>query len=325
MRSAISVHPGVAAALALALAGCGNYSTEDLRFLAALPTREDLRVAVPAQGSPPGALTLADPCPASSTADVWLWAKPTSDGLNRGVHFVVSLIDVVRRYPPSVRGADFRQWGPFPDENHPGHEMRIVLARSFPAGPEAPRHDYRFESRPAGAPTFEPLLVGTFEGASSARGRGMVVLDFGAFWDAGIADSTTPTGRMEIQYDRMSAPATIGVQLTNEGFDVVPFEYGYAGYADGRGTFYYRFRNASGDLLTVDTSFGAPGYGRAAVGFDPAGPGVGGTFDQCWDERACLTYVRDPGNWSCPAHASCSFGTESSCPAVPAQVPTSPF
>ncbi len=30
------------------LAACGNYSTEDLRFLAALPTREDLRVAPPA-------------------------------------------------------------------------------------------------------------------------------------------------------------------------------------------------------------------------------------------------------------------------------------
>lgn len=40
-------------AAALLASGCGNYSTEDIRFLSALPHREDLHVAVPAGGAAP--------------------------------------------------------------------------------------------------------------------------------------------------------------------------------------------------------------------------------------------------------------------------------
>ena len=41
------VNSGLAAALCLGLCACGDYSTEDLRFLAAVPSRADLRVEVP--------------------------------------------------------------------------------------------------------------------------------------------------------------------------------------------------------------------------------------------------------------------------------------
>lgn len=321
MRSATSV----TAALVLALSGCGNYSTEDLRFLAALPTREDLRVSVPAQGSAAAALAMAavDPCPAG-TADVWLWAKPTSDGLNRGVHFLVSLVDAVRRHPPTERGEDLRRWGPFPDENHPGHEIQIVIVRSYPpALGGAPRHAYAFQAR-EGAGPFIDILSGSFDGASSSRGRGSLLLDFQALWDLHMNDATTPHGTMQVGYDRASDPATIELALTNDGFGLVRFDYGYSGYSDGRGAFDYRFRNAAGDVLTVATSYGGVGFGRAAVGYVAAGGGTG-SFDQCWDGAACLTYVRDPANFSCPAHASCSFGTLADCPSVPDEVPVSPF
>jgi hypothetical protein len=321
MRSATRV----TAALVLALAGCGNYSTEDLRFLAALPTREDLRVAVPARGSAGAALTAAapDPCPAG-TADVWLWAKPTSDGLNRGVHFLVSLVDAVRRQPPSERGEDLRRWGPFPDERHPGHEVQIVIVRSHPAElGGAPRHAYAFQAR-EGAGPFRDVLSGTFDGASSSRGRGMLTLDFQALWDLHMNDPATPHGTMQVTYDRASDPTTIELALTSDGFGIVRFDYGYSGYSDGRGAFDYRFRSGAGDVLTVATSYGGAGLGRAAVGYVAAGGGTG-SFDLCWDPGACLTYVRDPANFSCPAHASCSLGTVDECPAVPDEVPVSPF
>jgi hypothetical protein len=126
---------------------------------------------------------------------------------------------------------------------------------------------------------------------------------------------------MEIEYHRDTEPATIRLQLTTEGFDVVPFEYGYAGFPGGLGAFFYRFRNGDGDVLTVATSFGPPGYGRARVAFVGAGGGVG-NFNQCWDTRACLTYVDDLWNLSCPmARWPCSFGTVASCPTVPTEVP----
>jgi hypothetical protein len=296
-----------APALALALAACGNYSTEDLRFLAALPTRGDLSVTVPAGDGNASAATV---CPIG-TADTWLWAKPTSEGLNRGVAFVVSLIDVVRRHPPSAREQDLRRWGPFPDEKHPGRELQIVLTRSFPpALGGTPQHGYVFEAREAGTPTFEPLIAGTFVGSSSSRGRGSVELYFDTFWRLGMNDPTTPRGTMRVGYDRASDPVTIELQLTNDGFDVVRFGYGFAGYRDGHGEFQYAFRNASNDLLEVSTRYVATGAGRNAVTFTASG-GQTGSFQQCWGPAACLTYHQDPTSYSCGA--PCELGVESLC------------
>jgi hypothetical protein len=312
----------MAAAVALALTACGNYSTEDLRFLAALPQREDLAVAVPARADPSAAAMAAtmDPC-ANGTATVWLEAKPTSESLNRFVDLLVSLVDAVRRYPPTARDQDARRWGPFPDDKHPGHEVQVVLERSWPDGPDAaPVHDYRFEARPVGRPTFDPILVGTFTGASSARGSGTVVLDFDAIRSAGVQDPDTPTGALVIHYDRVSEPATIALLFTQAASGLHQFGYGYAGYRDGSGAFYYRFRDASLNVLTVATGYDAAGAGRARVEVDPWNPAwPTGTVRQCWSTSACLTYVDDPANYTCsPTPPACSFGDEQlDCPAVP--------
>lgn len=300
-------------ALAALLSACGNYSTEDLRFLAALPQREDLRVAVPAQGDPSA---LVGPC-TNGTADVWLWAKPTSDGLNAGVDFVLALVDVVRRYPPTWRGDDERGWGPFDDENHAGRELRVVIQRSYPAAlGGAPSHAYAFQARAKGTATFTTVVGGVFDGASASRGRGAVVLDFEAMWAIGVANADTPRGTMQILYDRASDPTTVELSLAQDGFGVVRFGYGFAGYRDGRGSFDYAFRNGAGDLLTVATSYDAAGAGRAQVAFTLAAGGTG-AFRQCWDGAACLSYVDDPASYSCAA-APCSFGTAAACPSVPA-------
>ncbi len=305
-----------AIALAVGVAGCGNYSTEDLRFLAALPQREDLRVEVPAQGSP-GALV--GPC-ATRTAEVWLWAKPTSDGLGAGVEFVLGLVDAVRRYPPTWRTEEARGWGPFDDEKHPGREIRIVISRSYPAGPDGPpAHAYAFQARLKGTEPFATIVAGVFDGASASRGRGAVVLDFETLWALGMAAADTPHGTMQIGYDRASEPVTVELSLAQDGFGIVRFGYGFTGYRDGRGAFDYAFRNGAGDLLTVAAGFDAEGAGRAQVALTLAAGGSG-SFRQCWDAAACLVYVDDPASYSCPA-PSCSFGTVSSCPAVP----VSPF
>jgi hypothetical protein len=303
-----SVTRTIAPVLAVALAACGNYSTEDLRFLAALPTRADLQVAVPADGNP-GAATACGPM---GSANVWLWAKPTSDGLNAAVGFVVSLIDVVRKYPPTDREKDLRRWGPFPDEKHPGKEIQIIIQRTYPAGEDGPPvHLYAFQARETGVGAFRDVISGSFEGASASRGRGTVVLSFQTMWDLATNESTTPHGTMEIAYDRASDPVTIDLQLTDDGFDVVQFHYGFAGYRDGHGAFDYAFRNVARDLLEVKTRYDAAGAGRNAVAFTKAGGGTG-SFQQCWDGGACLTYVDDPAGFTC-GPAPCEQGSESAC------------
>ncbi len=133
-------------------------------------------------------------------------------------------------------------------------------------------------------------------------------------------DDTTPHGTMDIAYDRASDPVTIGLELTNDGFDVVRFAYGFAGYSDGRGRFDYRFRKLNGDVLTVTTGYDATGAGRARVDYTPAGAVTpAGTFQHCSDAAACLTYVNDPTDYTCGF--PCTPGSLSSCVDVPLPAP----
>jgi hypothetical protein len=303
----------LAAAALLLLAACGNYSTEDLRFLAALPTREDLRVAPPTGGTA-GAATVCTNGPAK----VWLDGKPTSDNLNAGVDGVLALVDVVRKLEPSHRERDARRWGPFPSDRHPGREIQVVMTRTFPSGAEdRPVHQYRFEARVVGVTGFDPVIVGSFDGASARHGRGAVVLDFQKMWDLGIADPGTGHGRMDIVYDRVTEPVTIELGFTGTDFAVEQFGYGFAGYRDGSGRFDYRLRNAvNGDVLTVTTGFDRAGAGRATVAV-VTGAGATGSYSQCWDGSACLTFVRDPIGFSCPT-PPCGFGDQAAdCAPVP--------
>ncbi len=297
-------------AAALALSACGNYSTEDLRFLAALPQREDLAFAVPAPQS--GALSACPP----ANASVWLWAKPTSDKINAGVDFLLALVDVVRRTPPTRRAADERVWGPFDAKEHPGREIIVVMTRSYPAAlGGVPRYGYAFLARWKGTPDFTPILGGTFDGGSASHGRGGLALDFDAMTALGMGDATTPAGTMQVAYDRASDPVTTQLALASDGFGVVQFGYRFAGYAAGGGAFDFAFRDGAGNLFYVTTGYDAFGGGRAAVAFQGAGGATGG-FRQCWSANACLVYVLDPGNLSCPQPGpACDYGVETDCPA----------
>ncbi len=316
---------------ALALAGCGDYSTEDLRFLAALPKRADLKVEVPASAAAvakgtAGAEAITAACP-NGSAELWEWAKPTSDNLNAGVDFVVGLVDVVRRSPPSWRGDDARAWGPFDDENHPGREILIGIARTYdPDDPElgdAPRYIYAFQARVKGTQEFTTVIFGTFDGGSASHGRGSIAIDFEALWTLEMNDATTPHGTMYVGYDRRSDPTTIQLLLDQSAFGNEAFGYQFAGWANGNGVFDYAFRDADANTLVVRTRYLAAGAGRAGVVFVPAGGGATGVYDQCWDAGVCLVYVNDPGNYSCPAADwPCSMGVVGAC--AP-DLPVSPF
>src|SRR5512140_280411 len=225
------------AALAVGLlsSGCGNYSTEDIRFLSALPQRQDLHVAVPAPSATAVATGLvsaaASSCAGPGEATAWLKAKETSDGLNEAVDSLIRLVDSVRKVPPTEREEDSRRWGPFEDENHPAFEIQVVIDRSWPEGRDGPpSHAYRFEARRKGTGTFTRILEGTFDGASSARGSGDLTLWFTRLILLGMDDATTPNAVLTVAYVRASEPTTIDLALTGAGFGVAGFAYGYRGF-----------------------------------------------------------------------------------------------
>jgi hypothetical protein len=320
------------AALAALATGCGNYSTEDIRFLSALPRRTDLHVTVPADAAPPtGALVsraaVSAACPAIGDATIWTDGKKTSDNLNAGVDWIVGLIDVVRKYPPTKRDTDSRTWGPFVPDDRPGRELRIVISRTYPpdlAG--EPRHDYVFEGRwKAVAGPFFPIIQGTFDGPSSAHGNGTVLMDFGNIRRLQMEGPNAPTGTMTIVYNRATEPTTVELSLATGGFGVVQFDYGFAGYADGSGRFDYKIVNALNQGLTAAAYWDSALAGKLQVFWSPDAttpPDPLKSFDQCWDAAACLVYVRDPNNYSGTC-ASSPCGSAGACATF--TVPTPPF
>jgi hypothetical protein len=328
MRSATSL---ATTALLLLAAGCGTWSNEDVRFLAALPTRDELHVALPeglaaaaeaAPGAPAtGRVAASLPwCGPLGAAETWLWAKPTSDRLNTSVDWVIGLVDVVRHYPPTSREADARTWGPFDDDKHPGIQLRVVIVRSWPAGPEGPvEHAYAFEARrKALAEPFTAILSGTFVGPSSLRGRGGLVLDFDQIRVLGMNDPDSPFGEMRVTYDRSSDPRTTELTLAqSRGFGLAQFDYRFAGYADGSGRLSYAFENGTGDRAEVAAGWNRFGGGQADVRYFPASAGGASVgYHQCWNLLACLVYSDDVNGYSCGGGA-CAGGDPLDCPAVP--------
>ena len=322
MRSANSA----VAAVALALAACGNYSNEDIRFYEAVPTRQMLRVQVPAPAAQPGALSACTP--GYGSADVWLWAKPTGDGLNNAIDFILGLVDLVRRYPPTTRTADSRTWGPF-DDKHAGREDRVTITRRdqgcVPGGPVC--WVFVLAARVKGQGAFQPILEAQFQGASAGQGDGSLAIHFDTIWALGMndppdpqkpGDTGTPHGEMGIAYSRSGDPRTTELSFQQPGFSLPQFDYAWQGWADGHGRFVYRLIDANGNVLTIDARYDDAGRGRADVTVLTPGGFTAG-FSECWNQAACVQWVDDPFNFTniCGLlPVSCVLGSVTSC-AVP--------
>src|SRR4029079_14503917 len=87
-------------AVAALLASCGNYSNEDLEFMNAVPTHEDISANMP-----PSALV---------TGEAEL-SKETHDVITNfnGLLGILEGVDKIRTYPPTSRIPNGRVWGPF--------------------------------------------------------------------------------------------------------------------------------------------------------------------------------------------------------------------
>jgi len=268
-------------------AGCGSWSNEDILFVAALPTREALRVQLPTSAGQ--AL-----CGPAGPSQVWSWAKPVGDGLNAAVDGMLALVDLVKRTPPTTREPDARVWGPWNDQKHPGMEVQVTMRRSFDAT-GVPSYTYLFEERPRGG-AFQDVLDGSFRGESASAGKGQFVLHFATARDLGISDhpESDPYGDLSVQYDRTGDPRTIGLDVPPgpQSGNLADFNYGFAGYQSGNGEFDYVFVNQQAQRYEVRARFDATGAGLAQVTV-VLSPASQYSYDQCWDPAGCITNVTD--------------------------------
>ena len=314
MRSAASL------AAAVLLCGCGNFSTEDLEFHEALPTRETLQVVLPAPALPAGAQAAVTCASGLGEATGWTEARTIGVSVNAGLDWILRVVDLVRSLEPTRRETNRRSWGPFPDGKHPGIENRIVVWREFdPAG--TPTYHFAFEARrPAQPIDWTALITGDFEGAYAARGRGTVTLHFDNIRALAVNDNPTdPAVAIPIGYDRRGEPRTLTLTIPAgaAGLGLIDFPYTWSSWNDGQGRFDYAVRDQAGNRVVWAARFAADGAGRGDVVIYPATPPpVSYPFSTCWDASGCYVGVNDPFNVTrlCGTAASCVVDWPAACP-----------
>jgi hypothetical protein len=304
-----------AALAAAALAACGNYSTDDVAFVEALPTREALRVAVPA---PPAPAT----CGALGEASQWTQARTTGAAMNAGLDWILGAVDMVRSLEPTERHRDQRVWGPFPDPKHPGFQGRVTVSRSEGAD-GIPVYAFAFETqRPLLESTWHVLIGGQFVGGSGRTGQGSVTLYFTTIRALGLNEKPDdPTVDVSIAYDRRADPRTLSLSIPPgaAGFGLVDFDYGFTSWTSGDSHLDFAIQDGLGNRVVTQAGFLPSGAGRGDVTLYPANPPPASyQFTVCWDESGCVTAVADFFNVSghCASAPCVTPGWEAICPQV---------
>jgi hypothetical protein len=307
------------------LAGCGNYSNEDLEFMSALPQRADLTVEMPARRS---AVTLLEEAELARTT------RATTRDLNNLTAILVGLVDLIRSYPPTTRTRDSRVWGPFgpgPTETVNRDFLRRMIVTRDALDPNV--FDYEIAVHKIGSADTEwpVFLRGSFDaGAPARRGNGHLEVILADVRAAGLnVDDWQRLDHLEIDYRNprpaiAQDPIHILMHITNlddDPTDATPAPtatYDYRETAEGQGQMTFDvFSNivlVTPQLEHVNiTSLWFPdGEGRAQLTVE-AGDGVGAQQTECWDHSFRPTFNAKP--WM-PAE---NVGTDSSvCPVIPA-------
>jgi hypothetical protein len=289
-------------ALALAVAACGNYSTEDIDFQLAVPKSEELSTRVPGH-----ALVRPD------APEYYKATRDVGTAFNTLVVDVTGLVDSVRATPPSARNGDERIWGPFRHRLDRNWEVRLRMSRDFSR--EEPSFRYEFEFHRAGLASgpWERLLSGTF---GLDRGHGEIVLDLTAARKSGY-----PVGefedlqRLTLSYQRRQYPIELKMAIEYVDESTKPdssFRYLENPDKSGELSFLLRPQNLLIQTLEVRSRWNPTGAGRADARITEGVYAMGNPLGiDCWDVDARATYVlREYGNRREEGSAtSCVFGS----------------
>jgi hypothetical protein len=137
---------------------CGNYSNDDVDFQLALPGQGDIEAKLQVSVS------------RADSAEYYKATRNAVRTFNALVLDLTGLVEAVRGYTPTSRNGNQRTWGPFPDDKHPGWEIRVVMQRSSVS--ETLLHmDYWAQLRQTGQDDsgWVSLLAGQYTSQGSAR------------------------------------------------------------------------------------------------------------------------------------------------------------
>lgn len=321
MKRAVSI-----SAVLLLATGCGELTNEDLLFLAAVPTPEELQLVVDestaaAQGQSlqqRSAQSVGEP---SGTYDAL--ASLALD-LNTHVEFILDFVNELGRgAQPTLREEDRRIWGPFRDGGGP--LLRLEIARAFSG--DKPEYTFCLHVAQPGATSGDPecsaqrdvaddsngwraYLYGSFSPLNAVEGArtgdGVFTLDFEAAREVGVSLGPGDEGRFSFEYAFAEGGVSkdLDVIFTPRdepipGFPDLYWSYSLARSGDVR--LYVEFPENAEDtdpavleLNQIDSCWNLDSAGRATFTFSegdiPAAATVQGT--ECWDSARRRTYFR---------------------------------
>ena len=311
------------AAAALLAPGC-TWSDLDAEFLAAMPERVDLHVDPPtstaqsSQGLQSGDLGQSR---SGLQADAFLNLDNMAKQLNAWIDGLTGGLDLVRQNPPSIRENDRRTWGPWEDKDHPGKEMRVVVAKT------ADGYTYSVEWRAKGSTAdFVPVITGKFAGETAAGGSGSFTLDMDKAREADIAGPSTDP-KIEIQtftlgytHDAQAVTVTLDeVVLRVATGATETLHFGHQRNADQSGAFDYTYTMPNnGWTVAASARWLSSHAGRVdGTAKNWFGDVVARQTD-CWDENLEVVYhFQDYDCGPLPTQTKCETGDASKCALAP--------
>ena len=282
------------AILALAVAGCGNYSNEDLDYLSALPQTDDLSVEAP---------KMSAVRPAQEDDALQITTDVTKT-LNTMAYDLLALVDQIRSGYPTSRKGDLRVWGPGPADGNPGWQFEFTMMKIAATATTPVTFSYDLLMIPPGATEDGALtvLAGTFQATGGARGVGHLELTPGPARDAGATLSgLDKLMTLTIDYDTQDWPRTLTINVVNiptvdPTMDALNATYDYERAQNGDGAMTFTFLKdvipgpLGVDTLQITSHWQGTGAGRSDIAVT-GGDGAGQiSWTDCWAADATTAY-----------------------------------
>ncbi|WP_223646606.1 hypothetical protein [Corallococcus sp. EGB] len=306
----------------LALACGGDFSNDDLEFQNALPQREDLAAKLPAsarsgQDLGTSVQRLGAAQVLGGTSRLALQAYIAGKRFNTSVDALLALLELVRNAPPTTREADRRIWGPFPAQDHPGHELRFVMERQDTS------FAYLLQFRPRGGGEGEwwTYLPGTFKaGGGIRKGTGTLALDLKAARAHGFetGGDANAVDRLDIDYQTKALPTRVELLFTDVGAATPDTRYASRRTPEGLGEMAFRLPGEDlipgGLLETLDIVARWTPDGRGVLVLNILeGDAKGAKYTECWDAQTRVTFMARNWDFITPTE-----GSRATCPDVSA-------
>lgn len=306
-----------------AVAGCGNWSDDDIEFLLVVPSGDELRLRAPepggasssSLGAGDGYGSRRDPLGRSTVYEQQVLRN--IHAVNGFVQGLTEGLDHIRSTPPSERAENLRIWGPYGDDRHRGFESRLVLEKVGEA-----EFSYRIEQRPRSSSEYNVVSEGRFQGKKARNGQGTIALHVGRAHQLGSSDDDELES-LTLTYDMGGGRASATLEV--ERVDGVSATYAYEVQPNGGGTIVFDVPavdfpgtpTRAPESLNVTARWLADRSGRADLKVFGGDLGAfEGRYAECWSSE--LNQVYREANFACPFGASrCHEGDAAACSIAP--------